>query len=52
MGEGIAIIPSKGELYAPVDGEISLLFETNHALGMKQQTELRFFSILGSTPFS
>ncbi|MEX3913726.1 beta-glucoside-specific PTS transporter subunit IIABC [Bacillus paralicheniformis] len=35
MGEGIAIIPSKGELYAPVDGEISLLFETNHALGMK-----------------
>lgn len=35
MGEGIAIIPSKGEIYAPVDGEISLLFETNHALGMK-----------------
>ncbi|MPQ27120.1 beta-glucoside-specific PTS transporter subunit IIABC [Bacillus paralicheniformis] len=35
MGEGIAIIPSKGELCAPVDGEISLLFETNHALGMK-----------------
>lgn len=35
MGEGIAIIPSKGELYAPVDGEISLLFETNHAFGMK-----------------
>ncbi|MCY8652199.1 beta-glucoside-specific PTS transporter subunit IIABC [Bacillus haynesii] len=35
MGEGIAIIPSKGELYAPIDGEISLLFETNHALGMK-----------------
>ncbi|MCI4128354.1 beta-glucoside-specific PTS transporter subunit IIABC [Bacillus haynesii] len=35
MGEGIAIIPSKGELYAPVDGEVSLLFETNHALGMK-----------------
>ncbi|MEC1560863.1 beta-glucoside-specific PTS transporter subunit IIABC [Bacillus haynesii] len=35
MGEGIAIIPAKGELYAPIDGEISLLFETNHALGMK-----------------
>ncbi|ATH94649.1 beta-glucoside-specific PTS transporter subunit IIABC [Bacillus glycinifermentans] len=35
MGEGIAIIPLKGELYAPIDGEISLLFETNHALGMK-----------------
>lgn len=35
MGEGIAIVPSKGALYAPVDGEVTLLFETNHALGMK-----------------
>lgn len=34
MGEGIAVIPSKGELYAPVDGKIEMLFETNHALGM------------------
>ena len=38
MGEGIAVIPSKGELYAPVDGEISMIFETNHALGMKTAT--------------
>ena len=35
MGDGIAIIPSEGALYAPVDGEVTLLFETNHALGMK-----------------
>ncbi|MGM0900703.1 MAG: beta-glucoside-specific PTS transporter subunit IIABC [Bacillota bacterium] len=35
MGEGIAVIPSKGELYAPVDGNIKMIFETNHALGMK-----------------
>lgn len=35
MGDGIAIVPSKGALYAPVDGEVTLLFETNHALGMK-----------------
>lgn len=35
MGDGIAIVPSEGALYAPVDGEVTLLFETNHALGMK-----------------
>jgi PTS system beta-glucosides-specific IIC component len=35
MGEGIAVIPSKGELYAPVDGEIKMVFNTNHALGMQ-----------------
>lgn len=34
MGDGIAIIPSKGELYAPTDGKIEMIFETNHALGL------------------
>jgi PTS system beta-glucosides-specific IIC component len=34
MGEGIAVVPSKGELYAPVDGKIEMIFNTNHALGM------------------
>ncbi|SDY01142.1 PTS system, beta-glucosides-specific IIC component [Evansella caseinilytica] len=35
MGEGIAVIPTSGELYAPVDGKIKLIFDTNHALGME-----------------
>lgn len=35
MGDGIAVIPSKGELYAPVDGRIEMIFDTNHAIGMK-----------------
>ncbi|MDG4975086.1 beta-glucoside-specific PTS transporter subunit IIABC [Lactococcus lactis] len=35
VGEGIAIIPNSGELLAPIDGEISMLFATNHALGIK-----------------
>jgi beta-glucoside PTS system EIICBA component len=35
MGEGIAVIPSTGELYAPADGKIKMVFNTNHALGME-----------------
>ncbi|RKL64806.1 PTS beta-glucoside transporter subunit EIIBCA [Salipaludibacillus neizhouensis] len=35
MGEGIAVIPSTGELYAPVGGEIKMVFNTNHALGLE-----------------
>lgn len=35
MGDGIAVIPSKGELYAPVDGTVKMVFETNHALGIE-----------------
>lgn len=34
MGDGVAIVPDKGILYAPVDGEIAAVFETGHAVGM------------------
>lgn len=35
VGEGIAIQPEEGKLYAPVDGEISMIFDkSNHALGI------------------
>lgn len=44
MGDGIAIIPSKGELYAPADGEIEMIFETKHSLAIKTEngTEILF----------
>ncbi len=35
IGEGFGIIPDHGELVAPEDGEITMLFETNHAIGLK-----------------
>ncbi|MFS2223164.1 beta-glucoside-specific PTS transporter subunit IIABC [Pantoea sp. B65] len=34
MGDGIAIRPLKGALYAPADGTISNVFETGHAVSM------------------
>lgn len=35
MGEGIAIYPKNGMLYAPTNGKIKMVFNTNHALGME-----------------
>ncbi|MEE4569878.1 beta-glucoside-specific PTS transporter subunit IIABC [Paenibacillus polymyxa] len=35
MGEGIAVIPSSGELYAPADGKIKMVFRTQHAIAME-----------------
>lgn len=35
IGEGFGIIPTSGELIAPEDGEVTMLFETNHAIGLK-----------------
>ena len=34
MGEGVAINPSEGVIYAPADGIISLIFPTKHAMGI------------------
>lgn len=34
MGEGIAIIPDKGEVVSPVYGEVVQISETRHAIGL------------------
>ena len=35
MGQGIAMKPSKGVVYAPADAEIAIAFPTGHAYGLK-----------------
>ena len=35
LGDGIAIDPTDGTVYAPCDGTVSLLFPTKHAVGIK-----------------
>jgi sugar PTS system EIIA component len=35
MGEGIAILPSRGEIVAPADGEIIMIAETKHAFALR-----------------
>ena len=34
LGEGVAIEPSEGKLYAPADAEVDNLFDTHHAIGL------------------
>ncbi|PNV61684.1 PTS beta-glucoside transporter subunit EIIBCA [Clostridium sp. chh4-2] len=34
LGDGIAVNPTDGTVYAPCDGTLSLLYETKHALGI------------------
>lgn len=35
MGDGFAVIPTTGSIYTPVAGEVTSIFPTKHALGIK-----------------
>ena len=34
LGDGFAVIPAEGKVYAPADGEITMVFDTLHAVTM------------------
>ena len=47
LGKGVAIIPSNGRVVAPVDGEISVLFETKHAVSIKSEEGIEILIHIG-----
>ncbi|HBH1306489.1 TPA: PTS glucose transporter subunit IIA [Clostridioides difficile] len=47
MGQGIAIKPYKGELYAPADGEVKFVFPTKHALGFETNEGVEILMHIG-----
>lgn len=38
LGQGIAVVPSEGVIYAPFDGVVTALFPTLHAIGLTDST--------------
>lgn len=47
LGDGLAIIPSEGKIYSPVDGEISSIAETKHAYGFTSDDGLEILVHFG-----
>lgn len=37
LGEGVAVIPEKGCVYAPFDGEVEMVYDTGHAIGLVRE---------------
>lgn len=47
MGDGYAIQPQSGEIYSPIDGIITTLFPTKHAIGIKNKKGLEILIHMG-----
>ncbi|WP_432775691.1 PTS glucose transporter subunit IIA [Brevibacillus gelatini] len=47
VGDGAAILPSEGVLYAPVDAKVTHLFPTHHAIGLSTDSGLELLMHIG-----
>ena len=47
MGDGIAVNPSEGTVYAPCDGTVTMIFPTKHAVAVQAETGNSFLIHVG-----
>lgn len=47
IGDGVAIKPIAGEVRAPIDGEITMVFNTKHAVGLKTKEGIEILIHIG-----
>ena len=47
MGPSVGIKPAEGKVYAPFDGEVSMIFPTNHAIGLKADNGMEVLVHIG-----
>ena len=47
MGEGYAIVPDNQKIYSPVNGKVTSVFETKHAIGILSETGVEVLVHMG-----
>lgn len=47
MGDGFVIFPRGGQLVSPVNGEVTMIFPTKHAIGIKDQQGVEYLIHVG-----
>lgn len=47
MGEGVGFVPTNGEVFSPVNGKVTQIFPTQHAIGMLTEAGVELLIHLG-----
>lgn len=47
LGQGMAIMPTDGKVYAPFDGTVSATFDSGHAIGLTSETGIELLIHVG-----
>ena len=47
LGKGVAVIPKKGRIVAPIDGVLSVVFETKHAISITTENGIEILIHIG-----
>lgn len=47
LGDGVAVIPERGCVYAPFDGEVEMVYDTKHAIGLAREDGMEILIHVG-----
>lgn len=47
LGKGIGVVPKDGTIVSPVEGEVTVVFPTKHAIGIKTETDVEVLIHIG-----
>ena len=47
MGKGFAVVPTNGDIHSPVDGKVTMVFPTKHAIGISDKNKIEYILHIG-----